>query len=280
METNEWITGEVVIGIAGEPVKMHLTVPAGPVKPQRMLPVFHKITNTFIEMVSAASDARGSAVTCQKGCAACCRQPIPLTEIEVYHIAELVKSMPEPLRTEIDHRFTQAAEHFESLGWFERLRKVDQLRATGQRALALEELKTVAIDYLNEWVDCPFLEDESCMIHADRPLSCREYLVTSPPPNCWQPTPDNISRVSLAVFPSSIVSDLAATGALRGSILLIQALEFAERNPESFPVKTGERWTADFFGRLTDQEIPETSVPGTAETRRKRPQKLRKKRQK
>jgi Fe-S-cluster containining protein len=34
---------------------------------------------------------------------------------------------------------------------------------------------------------CPFLEDESCSIHPDRPLVCREYLVTSPAELCAGP---------------------------------------------------------------------------------------------
>ncbi len=43
--------------------------------------------------------------------------------------------------------------------------------------------------YFHLGIACPFLEDESCSIHADRPISCREYLVTSPAVNCADPKP-------------------------------------------------------------------------------------------
>jgi hypothetical protein len=35
------------------------------------------------------------------------------------------------------------------------------------------------VRYFLQGVACPFLEAESCGIHPDRPLACREYLVTS-----------------------------------------------------------------------------------------------------
>ena len=51
---SEWITGQVKISIGGVPVEMEMTVPAKPVKPQRMLPVFQKISNSFVIILSRA----------------------------------------------------------------------------------------------------------------------------------------------------------------------------------------------------------------------------------
>ena len=34
-------------------------------------------------------------------------------------------------------------------------------------------------------------------IYEERPITCREYLVTSPAENCSRPTPQNIRRVKL-----------------------------------------------------------------------------------
>jgi hypothetical protein len=44
---------------------------------------------------------------------------------------------------------------------------------------------------------CPFLIDESCSIHAHRPVVCREYNVTSPPELCTDPIRNPIIRVPL-----------------------------------------------------------------------------------
>ena len=102
MESNEWVTGEVVLSIGGEPLKMQMTVPANPIKPHRMLPVFQKMTNSFVEMGALAAGARGETVSCRAGCGACCRQPVPLSEIEIYHLADVVEAMPEPRRSDVN----------------------------------------------------------------------------------------------------------------------------------------------------------------------------------
>src|SRR5262249_10360984 len=120
MESNEWVTGEIVLSIGGEPVKMSMTVPAVPVKPHRMLPVFQKMTNAFVEISAVAAGAGGQTISCRAGCGACCRQPVPIAEIEIYHLAEVVEAMPEPRRTEIKERFRKAVEYFTSIRWFEK----------------------------------------------------------------------------------------------------------------------------------------------------------------
>src|SRR5690349_6337406 len=106
MKSTEWVTGEVVLKVAGEPLKMQMTVPATPVKPHRMLPVFQKMTDSFVEMGALAAGTQGKTISCRAGCGACCRQPVPLMEMQIYHIAEVVEAMPEPRRTEIKKRFS------------------------------------------------------------------------------------------------------------------------------------------------------------------------------
>ena len=78
---------------------------------------------------------------------------------------------------------------------------------------------------------CPFLEDESCSIHPERPLVCREYLVTSPAELCAGPkqegvTPVAVPKVSLAArglqeekddwFPLAMLMAWARTRAAQG----------------------------------------------------------------
>lgn len=55
----------------------------------------------------------------------------------------------------------------------------------------------MAMDYLHLGVPCPFLENESCGIHPLRPLSCREYLVTSPAELCNDPAENGVAGVHL-----------------------------------------------------------------------------------
>lgn len=251
MENEDWVTGNVKITLGGVPLDLQMTVPAKPVKPQRMLPIFQQITNSFVQMGENAVENAGGKIPCQKGCAACCRQAIPLAEIEAYQIAALVESLPEPRRTEIKNRFETAWHHFSEINWFERLDNCANLPE--------EERARVVLEYFHEKVPCPFLEDESCSIHEGRPLACREYLVTSPPENCAKLTAELVRPVELPIKTSNTVRKITNSNNLNKSVNfvpLVLALEWAKRNADEFPEKTGENWMADFFTNLTKSEIP------------------------
>src|SRR5260370_9472019 len=63
--------------------------------------------------------------------------------------------------------------------------------------------RELAVTYFALGIPCPFLEDESCSIHPERPLVCREYLVTSPAELCSGErqegvTPVAVPKVSMA----------------------------------------------------------------------------------
>lgn len=247
---NEWVTGEVSLLIEGNPIDMKMTVPANPVKPQRMLPVFHQMANSFVEIGVSAVESTGEKISCKKGCGACCRQPVPLAEIEAYQIAELVDTLPEPRQSEVRKRFDEAFKHFSEIGWYERLSE-----AAG---LSQKEQEAVVLDYFKEGIPCPFLVDESCSIHQDRPVACREYLVTTPAENCAKPSAEGVNLIQLPVKPSKTLMKVGQKKQIRGInfIPMTLALKWAEMNEDVFDEKTGEEWMADFFQNLTKSEIP------------------------
>jgi len=251
MENEDWVTGNIRISLGGMPLDLQMTVPAKPVKPQRMLPVFGQITNSFVGLSEQAVENAGGKISCRKGCAACCRQAIPLAEIEAYRIAEMVEELPEPRRTEIKNRFDAAWRHFSEIAWFERLDNCI--------TLSPPEREKVVLEYFYENIACPFLENECCSIHEARPLACREYLVTSPAENCSQLSAEKVRMVEHPVKTSDTVRKITNSRNLNQSVNfvpLVLALEWANRNADEFPEKTGEQWMAEFFTNLTKSEIP------------------------
>ena len=257
MAGTETITGRIALKINGVPIEMELTVPAAPVKPQRMLPVFQQMTNTFVEFGVYAAESEGRSVSCKAGCGACCRQPVPISEVEVYQIAELVETMPEPERSEIKKRFADAVERFNQIGWFDKMDREAEAAKTLESASAAKRLMPVALEYFAAGVPCPFLENESCSIHESRPLACREYLVTSPAENCSRPNAENIDKIEMTVRPSKILNRIGRTGRFGGvgTLTLIRALDLAERYPDEFPERSGDKWATEFFGNLTGETI-------------------------
>src|SRR5579871_264231 len=167
-----------------------LTVPNGPVAATAVLPALQGLVNA---VVGAAESGR--AISCRKGCGACCRQLVPISRTEGEALLALVEAMPEPRRTAVQARFAAAEAAITQAGLADCGTRSDRESARSDRALS--------VAYFALGVPCPFLEEESCSIHPDRPLVCREYLVTSPAELCAGPqqegvTPVPVPKLSLA----------------------------------------------------------------------------------
>ena len=185
----EVVTAQVEMNLAGTQVQFTLTVPRAPVPPGSILPILHMLSEAVQNGVAEALESGGKRISCRAGCGACCRQLVPITEIEARRLAELVESLPEPRRTEIRARFDAAVRRLDEAGLLERLRHPERVPR--------EERESLGLAYFALGIPCPFLEEESCSIHADRPLVCREFLVTSPPEFCADPAGRRVEGVEL-----------------------------------------------------------------------------------
>lgn len=258
METGEMLTGDLKLDIGGEHFEMSLTIPAAPVKPRRMLPVLRKLTDDIVTRGIEKSESAGLPISCSKGCGDCCRQALLISEAEAFELYDLVESMPAERRTAVKQRFREARERFAQLDWFDRFDVMTERAKAGPNDDLAREFVSLLSEYIEQRVSCPFLEDESCSIYEQRPLTCREYLVTSPAKNCIAPRPDNIKKVPMAGSPSKAFSALVSTenAARPSSLLLIRLMEFAETHAEKFDERPGPAWADDFFRQLTNRSQP------------------------
>ena len=234
-----------------EPVELEMTLPAGPTRLEPLLPVFHKLADGLVEMGARRAEAEGRTVSCRKGCGACCRQLVPIGEGEARRIGRLVDEMPEPRRAEIRARFARARERLAGSGL---LAKLESRASFGK-----EEIAPLGLAYFHLGIACPFLEEESCSIHPDRPIACREYLVTSPAANCADPKPETIEQVELPAKVWAAVAR-AGPGGRSGRFLpwvpLILAPEWAAAHPDASeprPVEEVVRGVFRELGRWKDE---------------------------
>ncbi|MDP1737014.1 MAG: YkgJ family cysteine cluster protein [Caulobacter sp.] len=227
--------GKVTLVMGGEPVAFELTVPAGPVAVEEVLPIFQGLSSLFAERAATRAALEGRTVSCRAGCGACCRQLVPIAAAEARALARVVRSLPEPRQTVVRERFAAAVEAVADAGLFDQLTDLSERRFEAGH------------DYFRLGIACPFLEDEACSIHPDRPLSCREYLVASPAENCRSPTAEGIDKLTLEGDPSLAVlkADLRD-----GWLPLVHALVFDETAPPSPLDRTGPEILADVLGRL------------------------------
>jgi Fe-S-cluster containining protein len=201
-----------------------ITVPTGPVAAADVVPALQGLVNAVV----AAAEA-GKAISCRKGCGACCRQLVPVSRTEAERLMVTVATLPAERRATLEARFSAAEAALAAANLKERKGRPDRELSTAYFALGIA---------------CPFLEDESCSIHPDRPLVCREYLVTSPAALCAGPeqegvTPVPVPKVSLAA------RGLQDEGEEWFPLALL--MDWAKTRPKGGARRTGPEWIQKFL---------------------------------
>ncbi len=236
------VAGQAVLMIAGEPVKVEFFVPQGHVAAEELVPIFQGLTDLFVARAKARTEAEGKTVSCRAGCGTCCRQIVPVSEAEARALARLVAAMPEPRRSHVRQRFDSALAAIDAAGLQTRIERAGQGADGNARELGMA--------YFYKGIACPFLEDESCSIHPDRPLACREYLVTSPAQNCATPSAATIEKVGLEAKLSLALFKASGGDAYNDWLPLTSALEFAARVPSSPPSHSAAELLGEVLGQL------------------------------
>ena len=243
-------TTELVIG--GRKLNLRLVVPAGEVPPESLLPTLHQLCGHIVDGVEEkVARQDGMAISCTKGCGACCRQHVPISPAEARLMHAIVENMPEPGRSEVRQRFDEAAARLKDSGMLD--------QAMNYHRLSAEQTKSMAMEYFHLGIACPFLEEESCSIHPFRPLVCREYLVISSPVHCAKLDEEHIRRLK---FPVSVASSFARMDGVSKEgenryIPLVMSMEWTEEHGEEVELRPGPKWVQAFFEGLSGSEIPD-----------------------
>jgi len=235
--------------IGGEELLAKVSVPAAPIRPIDLLPVIQGLDDAVVDAAVEAVRRQGKTISCRAGCGACCRQLVPISRTEAHCLAELIVNLSEDRRTRVLNRFQDAAATLGARGLLDRLRAAPQWTDADQQG-------QLAREYFRAQVACPLLEEESCSIYADRPLSCREYLVTSPAAWCRDPDCGAIEKVHLDAKATQVLFRFD-DGVGRGEsswLPLVLTLEWAvAHGPQWQPKLPGDRLFQNFLDRLAEQ---------------------------
>ena len=245
-EEPELATATIDFTVSGQPIHTEITIPNRPVRPVQMLPIFNRFADIVVDIAVESAQAEGKGISCKDGCGACCRQLVPLSETEARHIDQVIHNLPEERRTTVRSRFVKAREELARAGMLERLRSSCDIDG--------DQLVPFGLEYFYQGVACPFLEDESCSIHEERPISCREYLVTSPAEHCAAPKAGAVQCVPLGATVSKAVKTLGGKPSDRVLpwVPLILADEWAESHEEE-AMRPAPELLRTFLARLGEQ---------------------------
>ena len=247
---SETVTAHVKFQVAGQDIALDLTVPTRPVPLRQMLPLFQALTNVIVDAEVQKTVAEGHSISCQAGCGACCRQLVPISEIEARQLADVIEGLPEPRREVIRARFEDARRRLGEAGLLDALRHPETWEV-GDRAI-------IGLTYFGLGIACPFLEAESCSIHPDRPMACREYLVTSPAAHCARPSAETVHCVPIGKSVWTSVARLDAPDPASKHIRfvpLILAPEWAEAHPEDGAPRRPPEALQALFGILSGKAV-------------------------
>ena len=225
------------LNIGEKTMNASVKLPDRAIRPVDLLPILQGFSNAVAGM--AIDDDQ--PVSCKAGCGACCRQLVPISETEAIYLAGLIEEFPEDRKSVVLARFKDAVERMKNAGLVERL-----------NALPLEDRAArnqIGMEYFQLGLACPFLENESCSIHQNRPVSCREYLVTSPPENCSAPSAETVRMVPMPAKLSYVLYRFG-DGVGKAPVKILALPLLLEFNAEPQPRLPATRLFENFFREL------------------------------
>jgi len=214
---------EVELDTALGPLCGRVAIERGPMRLAELVPQAIQLADALVRRAIKHEAREGRAVSCRRGCAACCRHPVPLSMPEIFFVADRVSGLREGEREARVARFRAAESELAQLGLLPVWLGADYDDARAYDA---------ALELLRRRIDCPFLDAESCAVHVERPLRCREYSVTSPAAWCADSEHHAVRPVPIGTPLSAPLAQLAAelTGAPVRLVPLALALRFAEQH--------------------------------------------------
>ncbi len=206
-------------------------VPTGFVPVTAIVPLLRHLGEEAQDLEVKRSLAAGAPISCQKGCAACCRMLIPVSPPEAFALRDMVARLPEPRRQAVLDRLAKAKQRLQEKELLDRLNDV----AETTRQLSDEEMEPVNRAYYGLRLPCAFLEEEACSIYEDRPAACRELLVTSPAELCQDMVNNHVRALPIPIRMGTALAMLWAdlTGGPTRFIALPLALDWADRHAET-----------------------------------------------
>jgi Fe-S-cluster containining protein len=167
-----------------------VAVTTGPMRLTGLVPIAYALTNALVARAVELEEQAGRTISCGAGCGACCRHMVPVSPPEAFAIAEVLDRLTPARRRVVVQRFARIVETVRAQDM------VDELLAP---QITDETSLPIARRYFALGMACPFLEDEACSIHGERPVVCRDFNVTSPAEWCRTPYDHDIAKVDLPV---------------------------------------------------------------------------------
>jgi len=241
------------LDILGEPACLDLKVTDGPARLADIAPLSRTISTKLALATLNRLSSRGQRVPCRKGCSACCNYLVPLSVPEAFRIAEELSAMPA-----IESRTLVQSSLDTSRIILDRSPEYFEMRepAEANNGIRSEQLGNW---YAGLGIACPFLSDGLCLTYEQRPIACREHVVTNSAVSCDAASKDepNVVRMPVSVLEclGQLTAELEQSDV--EAIMLPLALPWAQENVE----RSRRTWPAVMVVERFVQILQATAAP-------------------
>ena len=223
------------LDILGKPACFHINVARGQAGLSAMAPLARALSTKLALATLERLRESGKSVPCCKGCSACCSYLIPLSVPEAFCMAEELSALPpEKGRVLLQSSLDTAKTILEQMP--EDFNTDESPADSGIRSSQLGAW------YAGLKLHCPFLSDNLCVMYDQRPIACREHVVTGSVASCNIEGTDEPDVTKMPVSVLECLGRLAAE--LEQSdveaIMLPLALPWAQENTE----RSKRTWSA------------------------------------
>ena len=187
-------------------LQAQIDVPSGFIPITKIVPVMRSLGDQAQKLEITNTLQAGKTISCQKGCAACCRPMIPVSPPEAFGLVEAIKDLPQDHQRRIKHNLAQTKERLQNAGLLTALQDL----ADSPCQHSDDDLDSLNRAYYALRLPCIFLENEICSIYEHRPAGCRGHLVTSPPEWCQDMEKNPIQELHIPLRAGTVLSLLWA----------------------------------------------------------------------
>lgn len=234
---------------------LNIEVADAPGDSRELIPIARKLAELSQDLGIKDAEQAGRQVSCRAGCGACCRQLVAISLAEARHLLQYITTLPEARQTAIAARFSAIRAGTDAAGMTHEI--------INPNLTSMAQVNALGLRYFALGMPCPFLEDESCSIYEERPLICREFLVSSDPQHCNAPGPETIVRIGVPLRTARALSQVDT----KPNQSPLVALSLLPTVMAAFPAPAEAEPVPElmhrFFEKLTQQTLP-TSADNAA----------------
>ncbi|MFC1676862.1 YkgJ family cysteine cluster protein [Planctomycetota bacterium] len=237
----------------GKPIHLDIALAKSMAKLSDIVPLARVLSSKLAIITLEQLREDGETIGCCKYCSACCKYLVPLSIPEAFRLNDEIKALPEQFRQQFTQSFVDASEKI--------LSKENEDFDLNESSVSQLQLSQISKWYSDLQLSCPLLFDDLCTLYEQRPLACREHIVTDSADLCHL---DSVGEPR--VVPMS-VSILDALGELTGELLESQtkavilplALPWTQENIELSNRTWSSKKMVDRFMDIVKSKVQEYS---------------------